>query len=69
LSFQEWFRRGKKKLSPPKNITYLIAVVLGVIGILMQYGIVSFAGLAQYSTAMIVLGFVLLALAALVKGL
>jgi len=57
------------KLSPPKNITYLIAVVIGVIGILMEYSIVSFAGLEQYSTIMIVLGFVLLALAALVKGL
>ncbi len=57
------------KLSPPKNITYLIAVIIGVIGILMEYSVVSFAGLEQYSTIMIVLGFILLALAALVKGL
>ena len=57
------------KLSPPKNITYLIAVIVGLLGILLEYSIVSFSGLQQYSTEMIILGFVLLALGSLLKGL
>jgi len=57
------------KLSPPKNITYLIAVIIGVLGILLEYSIVSFSGLQQYSTEMIIIGSVLLALACLLKDL
>jgi hypothetical protein len=55
------------KLSAPKVITWLIAVVLGVLGILGHF---SAAGtLTTYSFWLVVAGFVLLALATFLREL
>ena len=53
------------KLTPPKNITWWIAVVLGVYGILGTTGIVAL----PYALLALIAGFILLAIACLVKGL
>lgn len=53
------------KLSAPKDITFIIAVVLAVIGVLARQGIIH----TGYAFALVVAGFILLALGNLVKGL
>jgi hypothetical protein len=55
------------KLSAPKVITFWIAVILAVLGVLASQGIVP--GLSGYAFWLVVAGFVLLALANLVKDL
>lgn len=55
------------KLSEPKVVTFWIAVVLVVLGILASQGIIS--GLATYAFWLVVAGFVLLALGNLIKDL
>ena len=55
------------RLSAPKAITWVIAVILGVLGILSEVGKV--ASLSTYSFRLVVIGFVLLALATLLKEL
>ena len=55
------------KLSEPKVVTFWIAVVLVVLGVLASQGISS--GLATYAFWLVVAGFVLLALGNLVKDL
>jgi hypothetical protein len=55
------------KLSEPKVVTFWIAVVLVVLGILASEGIIS--GLASYAFWLVVAGFILLALGNLVKDL
>ena len=55
------------KLSAPKNVTWLIALVLGVLGILGTF--VRIPLVTDYSFLLVVVGFVLLALATLLKGL
>ena len=55
------------KLSEPKVVTFWIAVVLVVLGVLASEGIIS--GLATYAFWLVVAGFVLLALGNLVKDL
>ena len=55
------------KLSEPKVVTFWIAVVLVVLGVLASQGIIS--GLATYAFWLVVAGFVLLALGNLVKDL
>lgn len=57
----------KLKLSEPKVVTFWIAVALAVVGILAFQGIL--AGLAGYAFWLVVAGFVLLAVANLVKDL
>lgn len=54
-------------LSAPKVVTFWIAVVLAVLGILASQGVLS--GLAGYAFWLVVAGFVLLALATLLKDL
>ncbi len=56
-------------LYSPKAATWWIAVILGVLGILFRLGVVSIAGLSGYAFLFVVIAFILLALAALVKGL
>jgi threonine/homoserine/homoserine lactone efflux protein len=54
-------------LSAPKEITFWIAVILAVLGVLASQGIL--AGLSAYAFWLVVAGFVLLALANLLKDL
>lgn len=55
------------KLSAPTQPVWIIAVVLGVIGILAE--VVPIAEIAPYAFWMVSIGFILLALATLLKGL
>jgi hypothetical protein len=54
------------KLSAPKEITFWIAVILAVLGVLANQGIIG--GLAGYSFWLVVIGFIVLALGNLMKG-
>lgn len=55
------------KLSAPKIVTWWIAVILGVLGILAKLGIIPV--LSNVAFWLVVGGFVLLALATLLKDL
>ncbi|MBG0785803.1 MAG: hypothetical protein H0S79_11940 [Anaerolineaceae bacterium] len=55
------------KLSAPKNVTWWIAVVVGVLGILGSF--MSIPLVSANSFWFVVIGFVLLALGTLLKGL
>jgi hypothetical protein len=55
------------KLTPPKNVTFWIAVVLGVLGILGTLTPIPFV--SDNAFWMVAIGFILLALGCLVKGL
>ena len=55
------------KLSAPKVVTFWIAVGLAELGVLANQGILS--GLAGYAFWLVVAGFVLLALATMLKDL
>jgi hypothetical protein len=55
------------KLSAPKNVTWWVAVVLGVLGILGSLVAIPFV--STYSFWFVVVGFVLLVLATLLKDL
>lgn len=55
------------KLSAPKTITWWIAVVLGVLGVLST--LIQIPLVSGYSFLFVAVGFVLLALATLLKGL
>jgi len=57
------------KLSAPKKSTWWIAVVLGVLGILLNLGVLAIAGLSGYAFRLVVIAFVLLVLGTLLKGL
>jgi heme/copper-type cytochrome/quinol oxidase subunit 1 len=54
-------------LSAPMQITWWIAVIVGLAGILANAGMLPF--LAAYAFWLVVIGFVLLVLATLVKNL
>lgn len=55
------------KLSPPKVLTFWLAVAAAALGLLGQLGVLAFA--APYAFWLVFAGFVLLFLGALVKGL
>jgi len=55
------------KLSEPKVITFWIAVILATLGVLASQGFIS--ALASYAFLLVVAGFILLALANLMKDL
>lgn len=55
------------KLSAPKYVTWLIAVILGVVGLLIHYGGLNLGGLD--GVLLIAGAFVLLAVANATKGL
>jgi hypothetical protein len=55
------------KLTPPKKITFWIAIVLGLLGLLGSVGVI--AVLAPFAFWLVFIGLVLLALGLLVKGL
>ncbi|MBN2257776.1 MAG: hypothetical protein JW704_08120 [Anaerolineaceae bacterium] len=53
------------KLSPPTNLTFWIALIVGVLGILGNLTSIPFA--SEYSFLLLVVGFVLLVLGVLFK--
>ena len=55
------------RLSPPKVITWWIALILGFLGLLGFLGVI--AGLAQYAFWLVAAGLALLLIACLVKNL
>jgi hypothetical protein len=55
------------KLTPPKAITFWIAVILVVAGILAYLGTIP--GFSAYAFGLVVVGFIVLALGNLVKGM
>ena len=55
------------KLSAPTQPIWLIAVILGVVGILGH--LMPIAAVAPYSFVLVCIGFVLLALGCMLKGL
>jgi hypothetical protein len=55
------------RLTPPKVITWWVAVILGVLGLLGYLG--SVAALAPYAFWLVMAGLVLLVVATLVKDL
>jgi hypothetical protein len=57
----------KMKLTPPKTITWWIAVILGVLGLLGHFGTI--AALSPYAFWLVTAGLVLLAVACLVRNL
>jgi hypothetical protein len=73
ISFIHWVfllferRLSIMKLSPPKTITYWIAVILGLLGIVGTF--VALPLIGGYEFWLLALGFVLLALANLMEGL
>ncbi len=56
-------------MNAPKFITWLIAVILGVLGIISHLGIVAIPGVFGYSFWFVTAGFALLAIATAVRGL
>lgn len=57
------------KLSAPKFSTWLVAVIIGGIGILQYFRVLHIDALAPYPFHLIVAGFALLVLATLLKKL
>lgn len=57
----------KIKLSEPKVVTFVISVVLVILGVLASEGIIS--GLSTYAFWLVVAGFILLALGNLLRDL
>ncbi|MGA9398609.1 MAG: hypothetical protein WBV22_10170 [Anaerolineaceae bacterium] len=55
------------KLTPPKVITWWIAVILGVLGLLAYMG--SLAALSSYAFWLVLIGLVLMLVATLIKDL
>ena len=54
------------KLSAPKNSVWIVAVVLGVLGILGKF--VAIPYVSQYAFVILAVGFVILAIACLLKN-
>jgi hypothetical protein len=57
------------KLSAPKNLTWLIALIAGGVGVLEHYHVVHLPIVGRYSTVLIVGAWALLILASILKGL
>lgn len=55
------------KLSAPRVITWWIAVILGVLGILLHLGLFTVSALTPYIFWMVALAFVILAIATLIR--
>jgi len=56
-------------LSAPKQSTWLVALALGVLGVLLHYGVVHVGLLAPYTFLLVVGGLALLLVASISKGL
>ena len=57
------------RLTPPATATWVIAFVFGVLGILAQQGIFRIPGLGIQPFFLLAIGYVLLLIAPLVKGI
>jgi hypothetical protein len=57
------------KTQAPKSITWLISVILAVLGILLYLRIITIPVLAPYDFWLVAVAFILLALGNIVKGL
>jgi hypothetical protein len=57
------------KLSAPKFSTWLISVIIGGVGALVHFRVLSIPALAPYTVHLLVAGFALLILATLLKKL
>ncbi|MDD5467079.1 MAG: hypothetical protein PHS96_04675 [Anaerolineales bacterium] len=55
------------KLSAPKQVTFWIAVIVGVLGILA--GLITIPGLSGFAFWLVVIGFIILAFGNLMEGL
>jgi hypothetical protein len=62
-------RRLEVRLTPPAQTTWLVAVVLGLLGILIRTGALHLPGLGIDSFWLVVIAFLLLVIAPLAKGL
>jgi hypothetical protein len=60
-------RRNKMRLSPPKNITWFVALALAVLALLGKLGVI--VALAQYDFWLALVAAALLLLATFIKGL
>jgi hypothetical protein len=60
-------KENEMKLTPPKMITFWISVVLGLLGLLAELGVLAILPISAFW--LLFLGFLLLVLALLVKGL
>jgi membrane protein YdbS with pleckstrin-like domain len=61
-------KENEMKLTPPKAVTFWIAIVLGLLGLLGNVGVLG-AMVGGYAFWLAFAGFALLALGLLVKGL
>ena len=57
------------RLTPPAQTTWLVALILGLLGILIRTGALRFPGLGFDAFWLVVLAFALLVIAPLSKGL
>jgi hypothetical protein len=61
-------KENEMKLTPPKAITFWIAIFLGVFGTLIALGVLNIMA-ATYGILILAIGFIMLALGNLLKGL
>lgn len=57
------------RLTPPATTTWIVAVILGLLGIFIRVGALHLPGLGIDSFWLVVIAFVLLVIAPLAKGL
>jgi hypothetical protein len=57
------------RLTPPATVTWVIALILGVLGILAQQGIFRISGVDVQPFWLLAIGYVLLLVAPLVRGM
>ena len=57
------------RMNAPRWFTWLISLIIGVVGILVHQGVLKIALFAGYGFWLVVIGFTLLILATLFKGL
>ena len=57
------------KLSAPRNVTWLIAVIAGALGTLQHYGVIHVAAIRPYDFLLVAAALGLLLVATLLKGL
>ena len=57
------------RLSAPKNVTWIVALVAGAAGVLLHYRVVHFAPLVPLAVLLIIGAWLLLVLGNLLRGL